>query len=96
MWHFDDDHYSEVLERIREDYDLARQKRVEAHPNAHLMLMLTVRGGWWARWLAQVRGARIWKHQSDLFEADYSAFTASYHGLKVRLKPNVQSSEEFD
>ncbi|MDE3008093.1 MAG: hypothetical protein KGJ10_02960 [Acidobacteriota bacterium] len=66
------------LENRLADYNQARVLRDEAHPDAHLMLMLTVKGGWLARWRAEIKGAKLWKYQSERFEADYQDFMRFY------------------
>ncbi len=71
-------HYMENLEYRLADYNYARELRDEAHPEAHLMLMLTVKGGWLARWRAELKGARIWKQYNEKFEIDYQNFMRFY------------------
>jgi hypothetical protein len=70
--------YMRNLENRLADYNQARELRDEAHPDAHLMLMLTVRGGWVARWRAELKGAKIWKQYNEKFEIDYQNFMRFY------------------
>ena len=70
--------YMQNLENRLADYNQARVLRDEAHPEAHLMLMLTVKGGWFARWRAELKGAKIWKYESERFELDYQDFMGFY------------------
>ena len=70
------------LETARKVYELARQSQREAHSDAHLMLMPMVKGAWFARWRAQIRGARIWKDQSAAFERDFTRFSKFYEEMR--------------
>jgi hypothetical protein len=63
------------------DYNAARALRDEAHPDAHLMLMLTVKGGWFARWRAELKGARLWRYQSERFENEHQSFLLFYRRM---------------
>jgi hypothetical protein len=70
--------YMENLENCLAEYNAARVMREEAHPDAHLMLMLTVKGGWFARWRAELKGAKLWKNMSEQFEIEYQDFMRFY------------------
>ena len=72
------EHDMQNLENRLADYNEARVLRDEAHPDAHLMLMLPVKGGWWARWRAELKGAKLWKYESERFEIDYQDFMRFY------------------
>lgn len=74
----DDWAFKEVLENARSAYDAAREAQIEAHPDAHLMLMMKVKGGWLARGRAQSKGSRIWKDNSERFEKEYEGFMKFY------------------
>jgi len=71
------------LGHLKGYYETAREARDAAHPEAHLMLMLTVHGGWFARWRAELRGAAIWKNLVPQFDAEYARFQ-SYYAKKLR------------
>jgi hypothetical protein len=66
------------LESCLEDYESARKYRDELHPEAHLMLMMTVKGGWFARWRSDLKAAKFWKFQNQGFEDDYKSFKRFY------------------
>ena len=70
-----------ILERTRSDFDAARNAQLEAHPDAHLMLMMTVKGGWLARLRAQMKGSRVWKYNSTLFEDEHERFMHFYRKM---------------
>ena len=69
------------LETQRINYNYARKLRDEAHPDAHLMLMPKVRGGWLARWRCELKGAKLWKHQYAAFESDFKRFNRYYQSM---------------
>jgi hypothetical protein len=70
--------YMKNLETGLAEFNAARAKRDEAHPEAHLMLMLTVKGGWFARWRAELKGANLWKDNCERFEIEYQDFMRFY------------------
>ena len=70
------------LESARRGYDAARQAKIQAHPEAHLMYMASVNGAWFARWRAQIRGARTWRSQSEAFGRDFARFTKFYSEMR--------------
>jgi hypothetical protein len=67
-----------ILEDTQSKYNEARDAQRAAHPDAHLMLMLKVKGGWCARWWAQVKGARQWKDSSEQFKISFGSFLLFY------------------
>lgn len=72
-----------ILDGARSKYDEAHEAQREAHPEAHLMLMLKVRGAWLARSCAQVKGARQWKYSSEQFDKSYESFMRFYRRMLI-------------
>jgi hypothetical protein len=72
-----------ILDDAQSKYDEAREAQLEAHPDAHLMLMLKVKGGWLARLWAQVKGAKQWKHSIEQFDKNYESFIHFYRRMLI-------------